>query len=201
MKTADWGETIGGTRSEFLRLKNKGDRVQFRIAQKPVYEVKHFQQTDEGWNVTSCPRMEGDDCELCKNFFELKAVIKKFKAAENVDNSNAEVKKMENEARKFAPTTQFYFSILDRETQAFVVLQTTSGVRNKFNEHYESGVDVMSKEWVLRNTGSDSPRDLYALSMVDSADVKPLTPEEEDEFQKARSFDLSTVAQGGGNDE
>ena len=90
----------------------------------------------------------------------------------------------------------FYFPVLNREEGKFGILQTTRGVRNKINEFYENGTDVFSKDFVLRNTGSDSPKDLYSLTIVDSSDTPPLTEEEEEELKKAKEFDMSTINDG-----
>jgi hypothetical protein len=129
------------------------------------------------------------------------AMIKKFKAAEKVDDDNAEVKRMRQDARKYAVAIQFYFPILNRNDGKFAILQVTNGVRNKFNAQFENGVDVMNKEWILSNTGSASPAERYSLSLVDSADVKKLSPEEEEEFAKAKAYDLSQISQTNGSDD
>lgn len=208
VQSLSFGQQLPGKTSNFLRLKGKGEKVQFKIAQEPVFDGKHFMQMsdpDTGevrWEVTECPRIaSGDECNYCEQYFELMAMIKKFKAAEKVDDDNAEVKRMKQDARKYAVSIQFYFPILNRNDGKFAILQVTNGVRNKFNAQFENGVDVMNKEWILSNTGSASPQDRYALSLVDSADVKPLTPEEEEEFAKAKAYDLSQISQSGGSDD
>lgn len=201
-----FGQKLPGTANQFLRLKEKGDQVQFRIAleegQDPVYTGKHFQTKEDGsWNVTDCVRIQdGGECELCEKFFEIKNLIKEFKAAENVDDKNPEVKRMENEARNYSVAIQFFFPILDRGDGKFKILQTTNGVRNQFNEKFESGIKIFEKEWILRNTGEPAGKK-YSLAMVDSADVKKLSAEEEEEFKKAKAYDLSQISNSNGGDE
>jgi hypothetical protein len=197
-----FGQSLPSRGGEYLRLKNKGDQVQFLMAQEPVYTGKHFQTNEDGsWNVTDCPRIqEGDDCELCEKFFEIKSLVKQFKAAENAKDDHPEVKRMNNEARNYAVAIQFYFPILDRGDGKFKILQTTNGVRGQFNDHFESGVEVMKKEWILRNTGEVGGKK-YALSMVDSADAKPLSDEEKEEFEKAKAYDLSQISNSGSSED
>lgn len=203
-----FGQSFPKSGGKFLRLKEKNDFVQFRIAQDPVYDGKHFQQVINaetgglGWDVSDCLRInEGLECELCSKFFEINDLIKKFKEAEKAGDEHPEVKKMKTEARKYSASIQFYFPILDRGDGSFKILQTTNGVRNKLNAQYENGIDVKAKEWVLKNTGSTNPNEKYSLSLVDSADVKPLTEDEKEEWEKAKSYDLSQVSKSGGSEE
>lgn len=204
-KPLAFGQKLPGSSTDYLRVKISGEKVQFRIGQEPVFIGKHFMQEvgEDGslkWNIFECPRMmENGECETCDQFFELMAMVKKFKAAEKVDDNHPEVKRMKEDARKFAVTIEVYLPILNRNDGKFAILQTTNGVKNKWEAMFADGVDVMAKEWVLRNTGSKVPSERYSLSMVDSADVKPLTPEEEDEFKKAKTYDLSSISSVGGN--
>lgn len=203
-----FGQKLPSSGNTFLRLKTKGEQVQFKIAQEPVYDGKHFMQLSDPetgevrWDVTECPRIaEGEECQYCEQYFELMAMIKKFKKAEDVDDDHPEVKRMKQDARKYAVSIQHYFPILNRNDGKFAILQITNGVKNKFNAQFENGIDVMSKEWILRNTGSASPVERYALSLVDSADVKPLTDEETEEFEKAKNYDLSQISNSGSSDD
>lgn len=184
-----FGQKLPSSGTDYLRVKEKGDQVQFRIAQQPVFTGKHFMKTESGWDVTDCLRVtEQEDCEKCEKFFELKALAKQSKDDEK------EFKRLDNEARAYSAAIQFYFPILDRGTGKFRILQTTNGVRNKLNVQFLTGIDVMGKEWVLANTGGVGINK-YNLAPVDSADVKPFTPDEELEFEKAQKFDLSVIAQ------
>jgi hypothetical protein len=198
-----WGQKLPGAGDMYLSLKNKGDKVQFRIGQEPVHTGKHFSQNATGWDVTECPRiMENDECELCNQYFTISGKIKKLKAADKtLTDESPEIKKLRNEARPFQAVIQWHFPIVDREDGKFKILQTTNGVRNKFNALFEQGVDVMDTEWVLSNTGSASPAERYLLSAVDSKKVKDFTPEEEAEWVKAQGYDLTQIAGGQGDEE
>lgn len=189
--------TSGGN---FLRVKQKGDTIKFRIAQAPVYSGKHFsplvdkETGDKKWDVFPCPRINnGEECETCEQFFKLKAQAKK---AKETDDLKLE-KDLNTQARNYSVAIQFFFPVLDRGTQEFGILQTTKGVRDRINEAHESGVNVLDKDWVLRNTGSDSPKDLYSIVAMDSKDTPPLTPKEDEEYLKAIAFDLNTINDGG----
>ena len=189
MNTLEFGSDIQGSSNMYLRVKQKGDKIQFRIAQNPTYVGKHFIKKQDGWSVPNCPRINSqEECDMCEKYFEI------MSSAKSADKKEAdELKKV---ARDYAVSITFYFPVLNREEGKFGILQTTRGVRNKINEFYENGTDVFSKDFVLRNTGSDSPKDLYSLTIVDSSDTPPLTEEEEAELKKAKEFDMSTINDG-----
>lgn len=197
LNTLSFGEDMPSSGNMYLRVKQKGDKVQFRIAQNPSYIGKHFLKKEEGWDVPSCPRInQQEECLNCEEYFKLMAEAKKF-----ADTDKKKSEEFKKSARAFQPSTTFYFPILNRETGKFAVLQTTMGVRNKLNEFHESGVDVFKKEFVLRNTGSESPRDLYSLTIVDSADTEDLTEEEEIELINAQAYDMGKISDGSSSDE
>lgn len=200
MQSLSFGEQMPSTGGgNYLRVKGKGDQIKFRIGQPPVYTGKHFATVtgEDGrstWDVTSCPRINNnEECPTCEKFFALKAEAKKAKDAGDAKASD----KLNNDARSYQVAVQFYFPVLNRDTQEFGILQTTQGVRNKINEHHESGVNVLEKDWVLRNTGSASPKDLYSIVAMDSKDTAPLTPKEDEEYLKAVAFDLNSINEGG----
>lgn len=206
-QTADFNTRVQSSSNNFLRMKNTNDQVQFRIAQLPVYLGKHFLQlTDEQtgmvkWEVPECPRIaSGDECQYCISFFKIKSKQKKLLAGRKKEALEGQEKKdfdnLDKEARGFAPTIEHYFSILDRGDGKAKVLQTTDGVKNKFIAEAEAGTDIMDTEWILRNTGGVGVNK-YLLKAVDSKNVKPFTPEEEEEWAKAGGYDLSSIGQTG----
>ncbi len=191
MQSLAFGENFKSSGNTYLRVKQKGDKIQFRIAQAPSYVGKHFLKKEGGWDVPSCPRINDQgECDTCELYFKGMAESKKLK---EVDKKQSE--KTAEEANKFKSTVTFYFPVLDRGTETFGILQTTMGVRNKINEFHEAGTDVMSKDFILRNTGLTG-RDLYSLTMVDSADTKPFTDKEKVEYKKAQEFDLTSINEG-----
>lgn len=211
VQSLSFGQQLPGSGDKFLRVKQKGDQVQFKIAQEPVFTGKHFiqftdpetQQTK--WEVPECSRItSGEDCEHCEKFFAVKARQKKLLGGRKPNDLNNEERqefnRMDLEARQYGATIEFYFPILDRSDGKFKILQTTNGVRNKFNAQFEAGVDVLDTEWILRNTGSASPAERYMLTPVDSSKVAKFSAEEEEEWAKACGYDLSQISQGGNND-
>lgn len=193
-----FGESMPGQGNLYLRVKKKGDQIQFRLAQNPTFVGKHFIEKETGWDVPGCPRINSqEECERCDLFFKAKAELKKLEATKPTDPESLEtIKRLKNDVRQYGATVTFYFPILDRGTGRFGILQTTSGVRNKLNAQHEAGVDVFKKDWILRNTGSDNPNELYSLIPVDSADTKPFTEEEEAEFKKAQEFNPTEINDG-----
>lgn len=196
MQSLDFGQKMPSQGGNFIRVKNAGESVTFRIAQPPVYTGKHFLTTEDGkWNVVTCPRInENEECEHCKAYFDIMAQAKEAEA-QGDKGASEELKK---EARRGGRqvSIEFYFPVLNRDTGHFGILQTTFGVRNKINEKFENGVKIYERDFVLKNTGSKSPRDLYLLDVVDSADSKPLTEDEMLELQKAKDYDLSRISSG-----
>lgn len=202
--TLSFGEKLPSRGNQYLQVKQKGDKIQFRIGQAPTYTGKHFVATEDGWDVTLCPRInDQDDCDKCELYFsaqkEIKTLLAGRKKEELSQDEQKELKGLEAEARKWNAAMQFHFPVLNRDTETFGVLQTTMGVRNKINEFHENGTDVFTKDFVLRNTGLTG-RDLYSLTIVDSADSKPLSAKEKEEYKKAQEFDLNSL-EGGQPDE
>jgi hypothetical protein len=194
MKVNPIGTPTPRSGGQFLRMKQAGDKITFRIAQEPVFEGKHFMQAEDGsWTVTSCPRInDNDQCDLCDKFFSIKADEKKAKEIKD----EASAKLLGKEARKYAPSTAYYFAILNRDTGKMGVLQTTMGVKNEMDKKAGDGVKVFDRDWVLRNTGSSSPKDLYSLTPVDSSETKKIEGDEIVEFEKALNYDMLKINSG-----
>jgi hypothetical protein len=194
MRRLSIGEKLPSQQDLYVNVKEKGDSVTFRLAQDPVYTGKHFVKTGETWKIYDCPRINnpesGDTCERCEEYFAMMKTAKEALESGDKDASE-EIKK---QARNFSVSIQFYFPILNRDTKMFQVLRTTMGIKNKLDEEALSGVNVMGSEWILRNTGSTSPRDRYSLTRKDSADVLPLDEREETEFKKAENYDLMSIS-------
>lgn len=180
-----------GQRAQYLKVKSKGDKAQFRIIKNPVYVGKHFQQNGDKWEITLCPRINsGEECEECELYFAAISESKKIK-----DSDPKKSSELEGEARKHQNSTTFYWAVLNRDSGKFDILQTTMGVRNQIDNLFATGVDVFKKDLILRNTGSPSPRDRYTITAVDSADTKELSADELAEFQKGVNFDMSSISE------
>jgi hypothetical protein len=192
MKTLEMGQQLPSSGNMYLRVKEKGDQITFRIAQNPVYTGKHFLPLADGkWDVFSCPRInEGTECETCEMYFKAKAEAKKLKDAGDKKATDAD-----NEARKYSCAISFYFPVLNRDTEEMGILQVTQGVRNQINAKHEAGVKVFERDWTLMNTGKVG-KERYFVDTIDSSEVKPLTEKEDIELTKALAFDLSTLNDG-----
>lgn len=195
MPYADFGEKVSfGTGSQFLKLKSKGDKLRFRILGRPFIEGKHFTKTEDGWDVTPCPRVnEKQDCPSCTIY--MKAI-----GAANKTKDEAIKKKAHKEFDKYNATISVYYPIIDRLTQEFRVFQTTMGVRGKIESEGEMGVKVLAVDFDIMRTelpGSD----YYKLSRVDSAETTPLTDLESELIEKNKNVDLSQIVNGTADDD
>lgn len=194
MRTLAIGEKFSTSSSLFVSVKSKGDSITFRIAQDPVYIGKHFISKENGWDVFDCPRINdpegGNTCEYCEHYFDIMNTANQAKESDK--DAYEDLKK---EARKYQVAIQFYFPILNRDNGKFQVLKTTLGVKNKLDEFHASGINVFESDWILRNTGSKSPRDLYSLVRKDSSEVEPLSDVEKEEYEKALAFNLMSISE------
>lgn len=196
MQTLSFDQDIPSRGNTYLRVKQKGDKIQFRLAKDPAFVGKHFIEKEAGWDVLPCPRINSqDECEMCDMFFAAKAELKKLEELKDPADAD-KIKGLKNEARKYGCSIAFYFPILNRDTGKMGILQTTGGVRNKIKAQHEAGVNVFEREWILRNTGSANPGEIYSLIPVDSADVHDFTEEEVVEYQKAKDFDMMKINDG-----
>ncbi len=202
MQSTKIGEDIPKTGSNFIRVKKANEKVTFRIAQEyDRHTGKHFLTDEEGkWNVVPCPRINTngeEECEHCNEFFELMAQAKKAEASGDKKAASA----LKEDARKDgrAVAMEFYYSVLNRDTQTAGILQTTYGVKKGFDDKANNGVKIMERDFVLKNTGKPGAA-RYALDVVDSADSLPLSEKEQEEYLKAQSYDMNQINSGGNTD-
>lgn len=199
MQRTEFGQDIPKSGGNFIRVKEKGDTVTFRLAQPPVHTGKHFLTNEDGsWNVVTCARInDNETCEYCEAYFNVMAEAKAAEAQGDKEAATA----LKEEARKGGKQVaiQFFYPVLNRDTGTFGILQTTYGIKKTIDDKYNNGVKVLERDMVLTNTGKPAAA-RYALDVVDSADMKPLTPEEEEEFEKAKEFDMLKINAGGNQD-
>lgn len=189
--TLMFGDKLPSSGDRYLRVKEKGDQIQFRIAHNPVYIGQHFFQKETGWEVMPCARInKQEECDSCEQYFIL---MKDSKNMKDTDLKQSEA--LKNEARNYQCSISFYFPVLNRDTKLFGILKTTMGVRNKINEFFENGTNILEKDFILRNTG-EKGKGRYSVTIVDSADTAKLTPEETAELDKARAFDMNSINEG-----
>lgn len=192
MPTANFGEKVSFSTNRFTKLTAKGDKVQFRIIKAPFYDGKHFLKDDEGnWDIRPCPRInEGHECEFCNKFF---AALKKAKK-EGLDQK--ETDKLTN---PWKASVSFYYPIINRESGEFEIFQTTKGVRDAIEAELELNSKTLERDIIVLRT--EIPGSYYKVSVVDSADIKKLTKEEKEAFDKGKEIDLSEFVYGVEDDE
>lgn len=176
MPLIGFGEELPKSSGNFIRLKNVGEKIQFRILGIAYVEGNHFFFDDGKWDVQPCPRINAQsECAHCEKFFQaLKAIPK--------TEDKAEYNKLRDAAKKTVPGCEaaitYNFPIINRETGLFTIFKATPGIRTKIESDAAVGVKVMDVDFVAVKTAKPG-KDKYAVSRVDSADTKPLTPEEQ----------------------
>lgn len=191
MPVAEIGQPLNlGGGSQFLRLKSKGDKVQFRLAKGAVYEGKHFLTNEQGETEFSyCARIMtqgAEKCPTCEKFFELKR-----EAKETPDKSKRE-ELLQDASKKYGVKISFYWPIVDRADGKAKILQTSLSVRSKFESMVEAGVNILDSDFILLRTETPGA-DYYSLIRVDSKDTKELSKEEKEELTKAKNMDLEEI--------
>jgi hypothetical protein len=190
MPYIDFGEELPTQGSKFLKLKSKGDKVQIRLLDRPFYYGQHFLKDEAGnWNVVPCSRInEGSECEYCGQYFSIIAKAKKTDDPKQIE----EAKK---KARAFQVSTQFYYPVLNRDTGRFQIFQTTKSVRDKIETEAKMGVEVLKTDFIILRAET-SPQNYYGVTKVDSSQIKPLSKEEKEEIEKAKTIDLEDLIAG-----
>ncbi len=165
----DFSEDIdvpGSFRSQFVQLKTKGEKIKFRIADKPFYIGRHWISERE---TVNCPRVNTGDkeapCQWCE------------KAEAGEENPN-------HRSGSYRATLQFYYPIINRQTQEAQLFQTASQVHFQVKQAADAGINVYQSDWqVTRNEGS--PATYYGVVRLDQT---PLTADEKKEATKIKDM-------------
>lgn len=177
-------------RSKFFTLKDIGQSFTFRFAYtKATCDGVHFMEDITGEkSYQNCPRItNGEECEICNKFFEIKREIKEQKLV------GAEKEEKDKEARKYSPKINFYYAVLNRETGESGIFKTTTGVRGKLDQEVVNGIDVYKYDYKIRRNGGSIPQNFYGFTRVDSLETKPLTEEETAKLEEMKSWDITTM--------
>lgn len=196
MPYADFGEKLSfSAGSQFFKLKSKGDKLRFRLLGAPFIEGKHFTELPDGsWDIQPCPRVnENSKCDTCNKYF---SII--MKAKKTGDKTLMEQAK--KEAKPYQNSVAAYFPVINRDTQEFVVFQSTVGVRTKIEDEIALGKKVLEIDLVVLRTETPGS-EYYKLSPVDSADTLPLTEKELSEVERYKTIDLSEMVAGAADDD
>lgn len=195
MPYSEIGEKFSTSTSQFVTLKDKGDKIRFRLLGRSFINGKHFEEIPDSsspsgkkWKITPCPRInERAECETCNKYFE---IVGKAKKTENKEL----IKKAKEEARPYQAAISVYFPILDRETMRFEIFQSKMSIKNALDEELAMGTKVYNVDWIAMRT--EVPGKYYTLKQVDSADTAPLVEEELEEIEKYKKVDLSQLVMG-----
>lgn len=190
MPSLAFGQKLQTGFSQFTKLKDKGDKLRFRLLDAPFVEGKHFFKLQDGsWEVVPCVRInDGQKCVHCDTYFSMIANAKK-------SGDKTVLEQAKQEARQFQCAVVVYYPVIDRETEEFKLFQTTLGVRGKIEAEFELGTKVLDVDFIVLNTGGVG-KDRYMLTKADSADTKPLTSKELEAKSKYKTMDLSEMIMG-----
>ena len=159
---------------KYLRLKAKGDKVKFLIANTPHFETKHWIGDRES---VLCDKYNGQGkTAVCGNCDTYKMML-----AEAGDNE-AKLK----EANKLKPQVTFFYPVLDLNTNEPVIFQTSPSVHWTIVGYKEDGVDVFNCAWAVERT--EEPGKYYEVRRLDS--IK-LSKEQLEALEKAKQIVLS----------
>lgn len=194
MPRATHEEDVTYGSNPFRRLKSKGESITFRIVGKPFYDGQHWSQDEDGdWESTECPRiMRKEECQLCQQAMELRRQAKAEKDKEKK-------KELDKKVREKSVRINWYYPIIDRDTHAAAILQTTIGVRNKLRQEFDNEINILEYDYVLTRTEKPGS-DYYSLVRKDSKECKPLTKEEKGEIEHANQL-LEDLVVSRGNKE
>lgn len=192
MPEGNIGEPNNLDRKQFLELKSKDETVRIRFASpKYVYEGLHFlsQAGSDKKTVSHCPRINNDEpCVHCNKYFELS------RAARNIEKEADRKKALEDAKKAYGVSLIFYYKVLNRTTGLAAILKTKLTVRIQLEEYAAKGIDVGTVDFDLTRT--EKPGIYYELDRVDSAEIKKLTKDEQDELTKAGQIDLAQIING-----
>lgn len=193
MPYIDFGESITPQTNKFIRLKDAGEQLQFRIIGKPFAEGNHFFLNNGKWDVIPCPRInEGEYCQYCDKLFKS---IKSIPKIEDKKEYREAVESVKEGLKGYDVAISFNFPVINRETGEFAVFQSTVGIRNKIEEQFALGVRVMDVDFLVKNTGKKG-KERYIFTKVDSSETKELTAEEVDIKNNFNPQDFANMITG-----
>lgn len=141
MPEATFGQRLNlpSSGGSFLKLKSKGDKVRFAIANTPHYETHHWVGDKE---KVLCGKYNGEDKDaFCKYCDEHKSLIDAGK---------------KDQAKKVAPVTTFYYPIvnlsIENDPQPAVFQFTAKSIHYTISGYADEGVDVFGCTWVVERT-------------------------------------------------
>lgn len=175
MPYINFGESLPKTSGNFTRLKTVGEKLQFRILGMPFVEGNHFFSEDGQWIIMPCLRINNQEsCDYCNKLFK---ALKSIPRIEDKDEYRKAVNKAKEGVPGCDPGITYNFPVINRDTESFTTFKATPGIRNMIEAEFALGTKVLDVDFVAVNTGKKG-KGRYALTRVDSAETKDLTPKE-----------------------
>jgi len=167
----------GGGMANFVKLESKGDKIKFRLANKPHVRAQHWPKDSR---PLDCERVNNNkDCEYCA------------KLEEGEFPPGVTKEQVEKDARLnwYKPTIQFLYPILNRDTGVAQIFQTSTSVHVVIKDAEKAGIDVYKSDWqVTRNEGV--PAKYYSVIRLDP--VK-LDAKDKAILEEANKIDLDAI--------
>lgn len=174
MPEAQFGQRINlpSSGSSFIKLKSKGDKIRFCIANTPHYETYHWLSDQE---KVLCGRYNSEDkeayCKLCDEWKSLLDAGKK------------------DQAKKVAPITTFYYPVVDLVKNEPAVFQfTAKSIHYTISGYADEGVDVFDCLWSIERT--EEQGNYYKILNLGP---KKLNKEQEEALVKAKEIKVKAV--------
>lgn len=163
--------TSGG---KYIRLKAKGDKIKFLIANTPHYETKHWISDKE---TVMCDKYNGQPkgsvCNMCNKHKELLDLA-------------GEDKKLIQQANNVRAVTTFFYPILDLKTEEPAIFQTSPSVHWTIVGYKEDEVDVFACAWSVERT--EVAGNYYEVRRLDPP---KMTPSIKEGLEKAKAIALN----------
>lgn len=196
MPYADFGEEVKiGGGNLFVSLKDKDEKIKYRILGKPYYDGIHFiSKGEKQWDRIGCPRVnDGSPCDYCNQYFDILNAVEDKKDKTAMD-------KAKETARPYQATITFYYPIINRDIKQFQIFKTKKSVRDYIEGEAKNGVPVLERDFITTRTENPGSG-YYSTSRVDSADSQPLTPAELDAIADYKTKSLEKIIYGASQDD
>ena len=175
MPKIDFGKEINLPKGEskYIKLRNKGDFILFRIAGTPVYETDHWVDR----NKFPCDKYNSLDndapCHYCDDYLD---------AVANGDKKTV---------RELRPVTTFKYPVLDRTSgKAGIYEFTAKSIHYGIDGYAKMGIDVFGCDWRvdrLKQTVDEAGPEFWSLKRLGDG---VLSKEEKAELKRASEFEL-----------
>lgn len=159
----------GGT-GTFVKLKGKGDKLKFRIANTPHYETIHW----VGDKPELCGKFNSDEkgssCEHCEAY---------DRAVEDGD---------EKKSKAIKAQTNFYYPILNLDTGKPAIFQfSAKSIHYTIKGYADEDVDVFNCDWSVERT--EEQGNYYKVLRLGD---KKLSPELQEQYELAKKLKIKS---------